>query len=238
MAGLSKNFSKLSVKHIQIDKAHLQMVIVISVATVVFVFSAFAVQALFKQISYQNKVIGLRSKANKTLTSNVAAAQALETSYNAFNDSSESVLGNNTKNAKIVLNALPSKYDFPAVVSSVSYLAKISGVGLSDISGNDEELTAEQQSANPQVVEIPFSVTVAGSYASVQKFIENVQKSIRPFEVLTTDFRGSDATMSATISMKTFYQPEKQLQLQEEVVSNTKAKAKKTTTTGTTEVKK
>lgn len=233
MAKLGKNFNKLSVRHIQIDRAHLQMITVISIATVVLVFSIFALQALSKQISYQNKVIGLRSKANKTLQANVKSAQALETAYNAFNDSSESVLGNNEKNARIVLNALPSKYDFPAVVSSLSFLAKSSGVALGDVSGTDQELTAEQQSTEPKVVEIPFDVTVTGSYTSIQKFVENVQKSIRPFQVLTSDFRGSDASMTARISMKTFYQPEKQLQLKEEIVPGSAAKKTTTTKTGT-----
>ena len=234
MAKLSSSLNKLSIKHVQIDKAHFQMVLMVSAATVAVVFALFASQALFKQISYQNKVISLRSKADKVLEANVKSAQTLENSYNAFADSTESVLGNNDNNAKIVLDALPSKYDFPAVVSSLSYLAKISGVSLSDVSGTDLELTAEQQSATPKLVEIPFDVTVKGSYQSVQKFVENMQKSIRPFQIVRTDFKGNDTDMTLTVSAKTFYQPEKLLQLKEEVVSGTKATTKaKTTTKGT-----
>lgn len=237
MKSLPNNFSKLSIKHVQIDKAHLQMVVMVSVATVVVVFTLFAGQALLKQISYQNKVLALRSKADKTLQANVKSAQTLQTAYKAFDDSQESVLGNSQKNAKIVLDALPSKYDFPAVVSSISYLANISGVALADVSGTDLELTAEQQSISPKVVDIPFTLTVKGSYASVQNFVTNMQKSIRPFQIIDATFKGSESDMSMTINAKTFYQPEKQLQLKVEVVPSTTKKVIVKTSTATSATK-
>ena len=75
---------KVSSKHLQIDKANQLILISAAVTTVVVVFSLVAANSLIKQMSYQNKVIGLRSKASKQLSVNKDNVANLKTQYESL----------------------------------------------------------------------------------------------------------------------------------------------------------
>jgi hypothetical protein len=222
---------RVSVKHLQIDKANSRMVIATAVATAIVIFSAVASVSLVKQMSYQNKVINLRNKANKQLTANLAAVSTLTASYQTFDSASESVIGNSTKNSVVVLDALPSKYDFPALTTSLESIIVGSGNKVSSITGTDNEAQAQQDSINPQPIQIPFQISASGSFVSVQKLIADLERSIRPVQISEIDLSGSDSNLQANITANTYYQPEKQLGIQQQVVTNGKTKASSTTTT-------
>jgi hypothetical protein len=221
---------RVSTKHIQIDKANTLILVSTAITTVIVVFCLVATQALLKQMSYQNKVIGLRSTASKQLGNNVKSVTALKTSFEAFENSNESVIGTKDKNSKIVLDALPSKYDFPALATSLEGLITASGSSVTGITGTDDEAKATQNSANPTAIEIPFSIASQGSFASTQKLIENLQRSIRPFVINSLTLSGSDSQIQATVTAKTYYQPEKKLEVQQKVVAGPNGTVKVTTT--------
>jgi hypothetical protein len=115
-------------KRALISKANSTMVIATGIAAFVFVFSAVASKALFSQASYQNRVITQKKKALSTLNGDISAVSTLKSSYKSFIGTPRNVLGGNPTgtgdqdgdNAKIVLDALPSKYDFPALATSVA----------------------------------------------------------------------------------------------------------------------
>jgi hypothetical protein len=220
---------QVSSKHLQIDKANSLILISAAITTVIVVFSLVAAQSLIKQMSYQNKVISLRSKANKQLGDNVKSVTALKTSFEAFENSSESVIGTPDKNSKIVLDALPSKYDFPALATSLEGLITESGSSVQGITGTDNEALAAQNSASPQAVEIPFSISSKGSFVSAQTLITNMQRSIRPFTITALNLSGSDTALQARVTAKTYYQPEKRLEVQQKVIAGPKGTAKTTT---------
>jgi hypothetical protein len=220
---------RTSIKHLQIDKANARIVIAASITTAVVIFSLVAVQALYKQMAYQNKVIGLRNKANQQLEKNINSTKTLVESYKTFDGSNESVIGTADKNSKIVLDALPSKYDFPALATSLDGLIKGSGAKVDSITGTDNEASAEQDSANPQPVEIPFSISASANSATIQKLLADIERSIRPFQILTINFSGSDTNLQTTITAKTYYQPEKKLTVNPEVVPGPNTTTKKTT---------
>lgn len=217
----------------QVDRNYAKMVAVIAIAASVVIFSLVVSNMLIKQIQYQNKVIGLRDKAATQLKKNVSAISPLVTAYQSFESAPESVIGTQQSNSKIVLDALPSKYDFPALATSLEYLAQQSGVTIKGISGVDNATTAEQSSVNPSPIEIPFDITVSGSYANTKKFVESLEKSIRPFSIQEVTLNGSDSDLTVTLKATTYYQPEKKLEIKETVVSQNGSAAKKTTTTKT-----
>jgi hypothetical protein len=220
MAKLSE--LRVSTKHIQIDKANQLVLIAAVVTTLVVVFSIVAANTLVKQMSYQNKVLGLRKDANKQLTANIKSVTALKTSYDSFENSSESVIGTADKNSKIVLDALPSKYDFPALATSLEGLIASSGNTIVNITGKDNEAKAEQDSANPKPIEIPFDVTTRGNFASSLRLISDMERSIRPFKIISIELSGSDASLETRISAVTYYQPEKKLEVEQKVVPGPK----------------
>lgn len=209
---------QLSGKRVLISKANSTVLICVSITVAIVVFVGVAGKSLVSKMSYQNTVIEKRQTAADTLKRNVTSAQELNTSYQAFEGAPESVIGTKDKNSKVVLDALPSKYDYPALVTSISELVKGSGAVLSGINGSDAELTAEQSSVDPVPVEIPLDVSVSGNYASIQKLIADFQRSIRPIHLLTVQITGSDDQLQATFKIKTYYQPEKKIDIVPKVV--------------------
>lgn len=217
-----------SLKQVQIDRANIRMFIAIALTVFVVVFCAVAVKSLVSRQSYQNKVIEAREKARNQLEQNIAAATQLTESYKTFVANSPNVIGGSPTgtgerdgdNAKIILDALPSVYDFPALTSSVEKLATNEGLKIEDITGTDDEINQYgQQSSEPVVVEIPFTVTVNGGYQNINNLITQFEKSIRPFRVTKFVFTGGEGgTVDLTIDAKSFYQPAKSLEVKKEVV--------------------
>lgn len=226
----SDNF-RLSTKRLQIEKSNTKVLIAISVAVVFLVFSLVATQALYKQLKYQNSVISLRNKAVDQLKKNISATKELEAQYIVFDTAPKSIVGNSDPNSKVVLNALPSKYDFPALATSLESLLNTSGVSISSITGTDDQITAEQSSIEPKPVEIPFTITAKGSYASIQNLVKNIERSTRPIKIVNITLKGTDSNMEAAIKASTYYQPLKNLDLDKKVITPKETKkAAKTTT--------
>lgn len=205
--------TKTSIKHRLISKNNSRMFLILAVAGIVFSFSAVASYTLVKRLLYQNKVIGERSKAEKTLKNNITNFDSLSNSFVEFDSAAESIIGTADKNSKIVLDALPSKYDFPALATSMEKLLTDSGLSNIAIGGLDNEAAAEQSSANPEPVEIPITLSGEGSYETVQKFIKDLERSIRPFRVITINITGSSSKMTVSVNGVTYYQPEKVLEI-------------------------
>jgi Tfp pilus assembly protein PilO len=217
-----------SIKRVQIDKSQSTMLIVAGVAAFVLAFTLVGGKALIGQITYQNKVISAKKATVQQLRSNVQAVSSLETSYKAFTSTSQNIIGGNPQgndqrdgdNAKIVLDALPSKYDFPALVSSVEKLANDQKLGIESISGSDDEVTQTENasSPDPKPVDMPFQVTVNGSYPATKSLLDAFNRSIRPFQLTKLQLSGGQASMTAKIEAKTFYQPAKNFNITKKVV--------------------
>lgn len=215
-------------KRALISKANSTMVIATAIAAFIFVFSMVASKALFSQASYQNKVIDQKKKALATLKSDISAVDSLKESYRSFVETPRNVLGGNPTgtgsldgdNAKIVLDALPSKYDFPALATSLENLISSQGLEIQAISGTDEEVQQRQSSESPSPVPIPFQVRVSGSFESIKNLINAFERSIRPIQVKKVDMASAAQgdSLTALIDAETFYQPEKSLKIKTEVV--------------------
>jgi hypothetical protein len=219
----------VSVKQILIDKANARIVVAVSVAAFILVFSLVATKTLISQAAYQNKVIGVKRTAVSQLKSDISATDQLKTAYDAFNSTPQNVLGGNPTgvgpqdgiNAKIVLDALPSSYDFPGLTTSLEALLGAQNVKITSITGTDDELAqgANQSSSTPQPVPIPFTTLTTGSYADAQKVVNAYEKSIRPMQIQTIDISGgSNSTLNLSVTAQTYYQPAKSLNISKQVV--------------------
>lgn len=218
-----------STKRALIDKANTRIVVYVSVAAFILVFSLVATKTLISQAAYQNRVISAKRVAVTQLKSDIAASSRLHDSYTAFVTTSQNAIGGNPNgnglqdgnNAKIVLDALPSTYDFPGLTTSLEKLLTAQGgVSINSIAGTDEEATlgANQSSSNPQPQPIPFSVTVTGNYAGLQGVINTFEHSIRPIQIQTLGLSGSGNNISMTVTAQTYYQPAKSLNINKKVI--------------------
>ncbi len=245
---MAKNI--LSTKRLQIDKANANMVVILAVAAFLTVFSLVASRALVSQRGYQGRVIEKKKKALTQLKANNEAAKKLVTSYTAFISTPDNIIGGlpsgtgdrDGDNAKIVLDALPSKYDFPALVSSIEKVLISRNYIINSISGTDDEInqsssttpnstasasengqTTETSSASAtgqsiQPVEMPFEVTVAGNLDSAQGLLDVFQLSIRPIRVFKFSLSGADDKLNIEVSAKSYYQPQKKVTIKLEAV--------------------
>ncbi|HYH75788.1 MAG TPA: hypothetical protein VD735_07580 [Candidatus Saccharimonadales bacterium] len=211
-----------------ITKANSRIVWSTGIAAFVVIFSAVACNTLIGQATYQNRVIAEKKKALSTLQSDLNARDTLVSSYKSFVNTPQNVLGGNPDgsgpqdgdNAKIILDALPSKYDFPALATSLEKLITDQGLKIVSIGGTDDEVaqSANQSSVTPAPVAIPFQVEVGGSYDGIKALVDVFERSIRPIDVQKVEITGSDGSMNAIIIAQTYYQPEKSLNIKSEVV--------------------
>lgn len=220
---------EISTKRVAISKANAQLVMIVAVASFVTVFCLIASKAVLSQNQYNARVVSAKEKAQNQLEANVEAFDKLEKSYTAFNSTATNVIGGNSEgtgdndgtNSKIILNALPSTYDFPALTSSVEKILSDRGLKVSSITGTDDQVNQQSNisSSNPTVTEIPFTFTVTGAnYQAVNELFKAMQSSIRPFVVDNMDVSGSASDMTVTVTAHTYYQPAQSLKADLKVI--------------------
>ena len=216
-----------SVKHTLVSKANTTIVATTAVAGFLIVFWLVASLSLIGQLKYQNHVISAKKQAVNQLKTDISATTNLVSSYHAFASTSQNVLGGNPNgtgqqdgdNGKIILDALPSAYDFPALATSLEKLLSSQNVKIQSIVGTDDEVAQNgSNSADPKPVPIPFQFVVSGDYQAIQGVINALQLSIRPMQIQTMDVAGDQGNLTLSVTAQTFYQPAKNLQITTKVV--------------------
>lgn len=222
----SKTFSS---KHLAIDKASAQMIAVMAVAAFITVFALIASNAVWGQHGYLSRVTKEKEKAHRQLQSNVKAVGDLTKSYRAFVSTPTNVIGGNVQgtgdndgdNAKIILDALPPQYDFPALATSLEKILKDHNLNITGIGGTDDQVAQQTNlsSPNPQPISMPFTFSVGNAnYTAVQDLIGVLQRSIRPIQIDNLTLTGGASDMQLTVNAHTYYQPEKDLKITTKVV--------------------
>jgi hypothetical protein len=220
---------RISMKHIQIDRSEATILIAAATAATFLMFSIVSAKALLAQRSYQVRVISKKQAALKQLDENIKELDKLVASYTAFANQEQNVLSGSSKiatgnlngdNPKIVLDALPSKYDFPAIATSLEAILKERQISIAGIAGTDDEVNQQvnQSSPNPIPIEVPFEVGIDTTYPKAQEFLSVLQRSIRPIYINSLILSGEDGALQAKISAKTYYQPSKSFNITEEDV--------------------
>lgn len=189
-----------------IKKSTSTVVLSMAMAAFIVAFSLVILNFLWGLSGHNNRVIAEKSEASKQLSENVENIGALQASFNVFEAGETS--------SSDVLDALPSKYDFPALATSMESLVARSGMTLKGFGGNDQEEEAIQSQTVPAPVEISFTLTVSGTYQDLQKLVDNIEKTTRPIKVVTVEIRGNDSSMQATIDAITYYQPATSLEVE------------------------
>src|SRR5690349_20533365 len=129
-------------KKVQISKAQSTTIIMLSVAIVVSVFSLVSAKRLWSEAIFQRHVVNARRQSAQALQNDVSAAhQLIQNSSQVFTNQTkaDNVLGgrNTTSskvappdgdNARLVLDALPSNYDFPALITSLTKIMSRNGI--------------------------------------------------------------------------------------------------------------
>jgi hypothetical protein len=218
----------LSSKHAIIKKANLVIVVVVSLAVFISIFSLFIAKALLNQSAYQQNVIDEKKSALKIAKQNNEDIKSLEQSYLSFATEVTNIIGGSSQgtgpqdgaNPKIVLDSLPSEYDFPALSSSIEKLLTDNGYLIDRLGGSEEVQPVDQStsSADGVIPEIPYDMTVTTNKEGAKKLLDILERSIRPFYVESIELSGTDSNLSTKIALKTFFQPAIKFDIKTEVV--------------------
>ena len=211
-------------KRVQIDKTQARMLATVIGASVISMFALVAAKSYFSQANYLNKVAGKKEVAVKQLKSNKEAAIKLEASYKSFAGQSPNLIGGSATgtgerdgdNGRLILDALPSKYDFPALATSIEKL--LVGYKINTINGTDDATTQSASTDSTQPIEMPFSVDVTTTYENATNVLKTFEKSIRPFQITDLSITGTNTILNLNISAKTYYQPAKDMKITSEEV--------------------
>lgn len=217
--------NKSSQKHTQVEKLNSAVVLTVAISAFVVVFTLVASRALWTKMSYQNRVISAKEEARDQLRDNIDQVDELVIAYKAFSETPNNVLGgssngkseNSGDNAKLTLDSLPSKYDFPALTTSVEKLVKSTGSKVGSISGTDDEVS-QQAKSQEGVVEIPFDLAAEGNYESIVELMKVFNLSIRPINIKAVEFSGTNQDFSVSLTAKSYYQPARTLEVTKKVV--------------------
>jgi hypothetical protein len=208
-----------SQKRVLIDKANQSMFVMIASVAALVVFSGVSTRSLLKQSSHRAKVITAKKIAANTLAANDSEIGKLIDSYKVFESSPESVIRTTDKNSKIILDALPPKYDFPALASSLEKILTDGGYGITGISGTDNELSiTDTLTPNPAPIEMPFTLSVSGNYDKVKGLLGDLERSIRPIYVSSVSLSGTETDAKLNVVAKTYYQPGKNLSITKKAI--------------------
>ncbi len=226
---------QVSFKRLALSKANTQMLAVAAVAAFVTVFCLGAANYFWGLRSYQAKIISSDTVADNNLKADVRAKNQLENSYLKFANKTPNLINQNNSgfimgpngqkysynNAIIVLDALPSRYDFPALTASIQSFLQRQNLDITAISGTDQTgSVTTKPSGNPQLVSIPFSFTVVNaSYSAVQNLLKNMMESIRPLTIDKMTLSGTDSSMTVTINAHTYFQPGKEFKIGTETIA-------------------
>jgi len=211
--------SRTSFKQLQINKANATVLIFVGVAAFLTTFSLIASKSLLDKRAYQSKVISENKAALNQLKANEEAVEKLFASYSEFEGRSENIIGGQAngsgdrdgKNSRIILDSLPSSYDFPALATSLEKLLSDPNYEIKGIVGKDDEVS-QRGSESISPVEIPFEMEVVGKYEPVQTLLVSLEKSIRPFKATSVKLTAQENNdMLFTYKGITYFLPEKRL---------------------------
>lgn len=206
-----KTQGTLAGKREKITQVNSTVFIAVAIAAVVTMFSLMSLRFLWIKKSYNDRVISAKNEARSAIESNISSLDTLSSQYPELRDRA-------ANNSKTILHALPPTYDYPALVTSMEYLAREAGVSLIGGVGQDQSATAVASLDVSQPQEVPLTLSVEGDYEGIVRYVDALERSIRPVIVSSIDINGSSSRLQATMQAKTYYQPARTLDVAKEEV--------------------
>ncbi len=195
-------------KHVKIKNSSKIVYITIMVSAIVIAFSLAILNSLYGQWRFNERLHAEKERVLDKLETNLANAKSLKSSFASLEAAGEIIPGQNGRpNSTVILDALPSRYDYPALATAMDVLAEESGVILDSFDGEDAETQAEVSAVEPRPIEIEYTMSVTGSYDQINQFMQNIERSIRPISLSDVALSGKTTELRGAFSMITYYQP-------------------------------
>ncbi len=205
-------------KRVAITKSNARMVAIVGAASFVTIFCLIAAKTALGQNEYNTKVIVAEQASHNQLLSDTSAYSTLQQNYQSFEADQTNIIGgqsngtgnNGGTNSKLILDALPPTYDFPALASSIEAILSQQKVDITGIGGTDNQLTEQSNttSPNPSPVPMAFDFSLSNmNYTQVGSLFTYLQQSIRPIAIDNISISGGGNNMTVSVQAHTYYQP-------------------------------
>jgi hypothetical protein len=222
-------------KRQQISRANRVMFLWIAVISVIVGVSLVLVVFLTQRIWFGEKVITEKNKTVSVLKNNLANVNDLRDNIRVLNtnqDLASTKLNDSDDPIQSVLDALPADANSTALASSLQtkLLAGVPNITIETINVDpvsgvetnaaDADTSASDTSvAGSNQISFNFSVsTSAASYDALRQVLENIEKSIRPFNITNIDVEGQGTKVLMTASGISYYEPAQTIQLSQKVI--------------------
>lgn len=219
-------------KRQKIDSARKTLFIWVVVASIAIVVCAVMTVFLIRQMLFNFNIIGAKFQTNSTLQRNIDTFDELKKNVN------KTLVGNadlarlriapTDTPQQVVIDALPTTDDRAALGASLQQKVlagagvRIDSLAVADgTSGAAAPVATDATAAGNNALEpapIEFDITLSGNYDQLKAAVENLQRSIRPFDILSMKIDGSGDTLKAALKLRTYYLPAKTVQLQKEMI--------------------
>ena len=214
-------------KRQQITNANKLIFIWVIVAAVALSICGVGIQFLFRQASFNQKIISAKATTQSTLASNIDNAKELKKKVdNLLADTNLASVRANPSDTtlKVVLDALPTSEDSAAFASSLqqNVLSK-SGVSINELSTigqsgeaavvTGEEVPADEAAVSTTALTTGFNFGATGGYDQIKNMLYDLERTIRPVNVTVLSLTGTDSTLRVTASGVTYYLPERTVEL-------------------------
>lgn len=162
-------------------------------------------RVLLGTMTLNSRVISKKSQANKQISANYDNLKSLQSEYNSLGALRETAT-----------TALPTKPNLPQLWATLENIGNTSGVTTNSVSAS--AVSDAEAPAGGAVQQLTISVSVQGSYAAVQSYLQNLELSTRPMRVTSVSLSGTNNAVQASLTVVTYYQGAANLQVGSEVV--------------------
>lgn len=203
-------------KRQQIKDANKMTFIWIIIASASVVLCLVIAQFLVRQLWHNQKVINEQSKTQSTLQTNLKNYETLKKEVEklvANADLAKVKADPNDSAYKVVLDALPVTNDGTVLGSSLlQVILPKSQVSIKDLTAGIDENSLGVATTVAENT-IPFKFAVNANYGQAQAMLKDLERSIRPISVTSLKIQGSDTNLDIVVEGKSYYAPEKTVEL-------------------------
>jgi hypothetical protein len=203
------------------------LMVLLLVSLLIVGATALVAKSLIQGIVRDSSVLSKMNAAESILTKNLDSAPQLVSAYANLSVATRATL----------TDALPTTSDFPGLIVALENISSDSGSTLKNVSPGQVSLdpnanataagtvtTTTAAAASDGAVPVPapktYNYTIAfdGTYASLQKFLGDLELYTRPMRVTSLKLSGSGTALSGTVDVQTFYQDKASLPFGKETV--------------------
>jgi hypothetical protein len=179
------------------------------VTFVVVVVAGLMLKGRWSAFELNNKVSAKKAVAVTTLQDDLTAYNNLESTYQTLVEKKEDTL---------ILDSLPTTPDITQLATALDQQASESGVILSNVAADTSGAGKAPATAAAGAIPVNVTLSVSGPYASVMGYLKTIEQSARPMRVTNVGLNGGANSVTAAISLTTFYAPIANVQMTTETV--------------------